>query len=224
MAVKDLSQNLNLNIPNQISNLWILDTYNDLILLLETIIVIRVLLIIFNLWINWWNQNFTHWIFIEFVWTLRPVIILIILGIPSIKMLYIIEFQNFCSRLNLKIVGHQWFWEYSFPEFNICLNRYPKISSDLFRLGERDLIVLPYKTSIRLLVTSRDVIHSWTVPSLGLKIDANPGRLNFIRIFALSRGKYIGQCSELCGAYHSWIPIYLETTTNLMFSNFLKRF
>lgn len=147
---------------------------------------------------------------------------LIFLGIPSLKILYIIEIYNFSSYLSLKVLGHQWYWEYRFSEFILTLIRYPKKISRLVRIGESTLLCLPIKCKIRVLISSFDVIHSWSLPSIGLKIDACPGRLNFFIIIIVQPSKHVGQCRELCGSYHSWIPIFLEVTTLNLFFEWIK--
>ncbi len=173
---------------------------------------------------NFWFQNFKHWIILETIWTVTPVFVLLLLGFPSIKIVYSIELTNFFSNLTLKIIGFQWYWNYRFPEYEIQFDRYPKIISELFRLGESDLLVLPILVNIRFLISSNDVIHSWTLPSLSIKIDAIPGRLNLLRSQISFIGKHIGQCSELCGNYHSWIPIYVERTSIKIFTEWIKVF
>lgn len=171
---------------------------------------------------NKWFQNLKHWIFLELIWTITPVLILLLLGLPSIKILYRRELSNFSRSINIKVIGHQWYWEYSFPEFMVSFNSYPKMLINIFRLGERDVLIVPFKRRIRILLSSEDVIHAWAIPSANLKIDATPGRLNFMNLYFYLGGKHIGQCSELCGNYHSWIPIYLEVTSSGLFREWLK--
>jgi len=191
------------------------------VLILELIVSILVGGILFIIVSNKWPLQFSHWIILELVWTVRPVRVLVFLGFPSLKNLYQIEIYYF-NNINLKVTGHQWYWEYSIPELKVTQDCYPLNKALLYRIGETERLVLPYKCGIRRLITSQDVIHSWSLPSLGFKLDACPGRLNYFIINRLNRGFIIGQCSELCGAYHSWIPIKLEFTRISLFISYYK--
>jgi cytochrome c oxidase subunit 2 len=130
-------------------------------------------------------------------------------------------------RLTIKTVGHQWYWSYEYSDFlNLEFDSYILPTEELnrgdFRLLDVDnRIVVPTETSVRLLITSADVIHSWAVPSLGIKTDAIPGRLNQIGFFIKYPGVYYGQCSEMCGANHSFIPIVLEAVAMKDFTSWL---
>nr|YP_010713551.1 cytochrome c oxidase subunit II [Purpuradusta gracilis]WDA98683.1 cytochrome c oxidase subunit II [Purpuradusta gracilis] len=152
---------------------------------------------------------------IETIWTIIPAIILVFLALPSLRLLYLLDEVGDCS-LTVKSIGHQWYWSYEYSDFlNIEFDSYMVPTNELeagdFRLLEVDhRVVLPTQTDIRVLVTSADVIHSWTVPSLGVKADAIPGRLNQLSFFIKYPGVFYGQCSEICGANHSFMPIVLE--------------
>jgi len=152
---------------------------------------------------------------IETIWTVIPAIILIFLALPSLRLLYLLDEVGDC-RLTVKSIGHQWYWSYEYSDFlNIEFDSYMVPTNELergdFRLLEVDhRVVLPTQTDIRVLVTSADVIHSWTVPSLGVKADAVPGRLNQLSFYVKYPGVFYGQCSEICGANHSFIPIVVE--------------
>nr|QFG38883.1 cytochrome c oxidase subunit II [Pararetifusus carinatus] len=152
---------------------------------------------------------------IETIWTIMPAFILIFLALPSLRLLYLLDEIGDCS-LTVKSIGHQWYWSYEYSDFSdIEFDSYMIPSDELelgnFRLLEVDhRLVLPIQTDIRILVTSADVIHSWTVPSLGVKVDAIPGRLNQLGFFVKYPGIFYGQCSEICGANHSFMPIVLE--------------
>jgi len=152
---------------------------------------------------------------IETIWTIVPAFILIFLALPSLRLLYLLDEVGDCN-LTLKSIGHQWYWSYEYSDFlNIEFDSYMIPTSDLesgdFRLLEVDhRVLLPVGTDIRVLVTSADVIHSWTVPSLGVKADAIPGRLNQLSFCIKYPGIFYGQCSEICGANHSFIPIVVE--------------
>uniref|UniRef100_A0AB39CBU9 Cytochrome c oxidase subunit 2 n=1 Tax=Cymatium sp. TaxID=3160661 RepID=A0AB39CBU9_9CAEN len=152
---------------------------------------------------------------IETIWTIIPAFILIFLALPSLRLLYLLDEVGDCS-LTVKSIGHQWYWSYEYSDFlNIEFDSYMIPTNELepgdFRLLEVDhRVVLPTQTDIRVLVTSADVIHSWTVPSLGVKADAIPGRLNQLSFYVKYPGVFYGQCSEICGANHSFMPIVLE--------------
>nr|UFI48570.1 cytochrome c oxidase subunit II [Amalda fuscolingua] len=152
---------------------------------------------------------------IETIWTIVPAIILIFLALPSLRLLYLLDEVGNCS-LSVKTIGHQWYWSYEYSDFSsIEFDSYMIPTNELspgdFRLLEVDhRMVLPTQTDIRILVTSADVIHSWTVPSLGVKVDAVPGRINQLGFFIKYPGVFYGQCSEICGANHSFMPIVVE--------------
>lgn len=151
---------------------------------------------------------------IEIVWTLAPVFILFRIAFPSLQALYLLD-DPFAPRITLKAVGHQWYWSYEYSDFpSLEFDSYmiPAIDNpESNRLLETDnSVVLPTNTQIRVITTGADVIHSWTVPALGVKADAIPGRLNQI-IFMLDRpGIFYGQCREICGANHRFMPIKIE--------------
>nr|VFU78740.1 cytochrome c oxydase subunit 2 [Proasellus cavaticus] len=155
---------------------------------------------------------------IEVIWTILPAVILIFVALPSLRLLYLLDEVNQPS-VTLKATGHQWYWSYEYSDFsNIEFDSYMTPTMNLeygdFRLLEVDnRVTLPQSFQIRLLVTASDVLHSWSVPSLGVKVDAVPGRLNQLS-FTMSRpGIFYGQCSEICGANHSFMPIVLESVT-----------
>nr|NP_008604.1 cytochrome c oxidase subunit II [Erinaceus europaeus]QEI26333.1 cytochrome c oxidase subunit II [Erinaceus europaeus] len=152
---------------------------------------------------------------IETVWTILPAIILILIALPSLRILYLMDEMNNPS-LTMKTLGHQWYWSYEYSDFeDLSLDSYMIPTSDLnlgmFRLLEVDnRIILPTNTTTRILVSSEDVLHSWAIPSLGIKTDAIPGRLNQATLMITRPGVYYGQCSEICGANHSFMPITIE--------------
>ena len=164
---------------------------------------------------------------IEVIWTLIPAIILILIAVPSLFLLYSID-ENLEPSLTIKIIGHQWYWSYEYSNFIpiIEFDSYMISTLDLnngdFRLLETDNdLVLPVNTDIKLIVSSADVIHCWTVPSLGVKIDAIPGRLNQINFNINRPGKFFGQCSELCGLNHSFMPISINSVSQEKFINWV---
>nr|YP_001382311.1 cytochrome c oxidase subunit II [Vampyroteuthis infernalis]BAF73639.1 cytochrome oxidase subunit II [Vampyroteuthis infernalis] len=152
---------------------------------------------------------------IETIWTMLPSIILLLLALPSLRLLYLLDETN-NPLLTIKVLGHQWYWSYEYSDFmNIEFDSYMIPSNELtlgqFRLLETDHhLIIPMKTNTRMIISSTDVIHSWTIPSLGVKVDAIPGRLNQLMLHPSRPGLFYGQCSEICGANHSFMPITLE--------------
>lgn len=152
---------------------------------------------------------------VETIWTILPAIILIIIALPSLRILYIMDEIN-NPYLTVKTMGHQWYWSYEYTDYeDLTFDSYIIPTQDLkpgeLRLLEVDnRVVLPIELTIRILISSEDVLHSWAVPSLGLKTDAIPGRLNQTTLLSTRPGLYYGQCSEICGSNHSFIPIVLE--------------
>nr|YP_009026960.1 cytochrome c oxidase subunit II [Cherax crassimanus]CDN96567.1 cytochrome c oxidase subunit 2 [Cherax crassimanus] len=178
----------------------------------------------FNLFINRFlleNQE------IEIIWTILPAIILIFIAMPSLRLLYLLDETN-NSSITIKTIGHQWYWSYEFSDFlNIEFDSYmtPYNSEDTsnFRLLDVDnRVPVPFNTQIRLIISAADVIHSWTVPSLGVKADAVPGRLNQISFMVNRPGLFYGQCSEICGANHSFMPILIESISVDSFLNWIS--
>nr|AAY55997.1 cytochrome c oxidase subunit II [Brachycaudus helichrysi] len=164
---------------------------------------------------------------IEFIWTATPPIILIFIAMPSLHLLYLMD-EIKCPILTIKIFGHQWFWSYEYSDFsNIEFESYMinDLNKESFRLIEVDnKTIIPFKFNIRLLISSDDVIHSWTIPSLAIKIDAIPGRMNQINLFMNRPGMYFGQCSEICGINHSFMPIQIESINLNKFIYWIKNF
>nr|ATE51049.1 cytochrome oxidase subunit II [Embiratermes brevinasus] len=165
---------------------------------------------------------------IETVWTIAPAVILVFIAIPSLRLLYLMdEIHN--PAMTLKTVGHQWYWSYEYSDFTkLEFDSYMMQQEDhqinTFRLLDTDnRIVLPMNSPIRMIVTAADVLHSWTVPSLGVKTDATPGRLNQVS-FSINRpGLLYGQCSEICGANHSFMPIVIESVSTNQFVNWVSK-
>jgi len=164
---------------------------------------------------------------IETVWTVVPIIILLFIAFPSLYLLYIIE-DVVAPILRVKVIGHQWYWEYQYSNswFNYSFDSYlvyEKSDSPLYHALDVDnRLVLPTSSNIMFLITSADVLHSWTVPSLGVKADAIPGRLNYVSSSSSSSGVYYGQCREICGSNHSYMPIVVEFTPINEYLKYLK--
>nr|AQP30103.1 cytochrome c oxidase subunit 2 [Microtermes sp. A TB-2017] len=163
---------------------------------------------------------------IETIWTIAPAIILVFIAMPSLRLLYLMdEVHN--PVLTLKTVGHQWYWSYEYSDFTkLEFDSYmaQDQQTDTFRLLDTDnRIVLPTNSPIRMIVTAADVLHSWTVPSLGVKTDATPGRLNQVSFSVNRPGLLYGQCSEICGANHSFMPITIESVATNQFINWVSK-
>nr|YP_009107530.1 cytochrome c oxidase subunit II [Enoplometopus debelius]AIU44727.1 cytochrome c oxidase subunit II [Enoplometopus debelius] len=166
---------------------------------------------------------------IEIIWTILPAIILIFIALPSLRLLYLLDEVNNPS-ITLKTIGHQWYWSYEYSDFlQIEFDSYMIPSNEMSESGFRLLdvdnrTVLPMNTQIWMLVTAADVIHSWTVPALGVKADAVPGRLNQISFMISRPGLFYGQCSEICGANHSFMPIVIESISVNSFLNWISSY
>jgi len=164
---------------------------------------------------------------IEIIWTVLPAIVLVFIALPSLRLLYILDEVNSPS-VTIKTVGHQWYWSYEYSDFlEVEFDAYIVPTADLesngFRLLDVDnRTVVPINSQIRILVNAADVIHSWTVPALGVKVDAVPGRLNQTRFLINRPGLFYGQCSEICGANHSFIPIVVERVNISTFLNWIS--
>nr|ABB01980.1 cytochrome oxidase subunit II [Maoricicada mangu mangu] len=163
---------------------------------------------------------------IEFIWTLLPAMTLIFIALPSLRLLYMLDEIN-NPLLTLKVIGHQWYWSYEYSDFfDVEFDSYMKSMIDMknneFRLLDVDnRVILPFNIQIRLLISSFDVIHSWAMPSMSLKVDAVPGRLNQMGMLIIRPGISYGQCSEICGANHSFMPIVIESISMKMFIDWL---
>lgn len=191
--------------------------FHDHALLILIIIVTLVGYFIVSLTLNRLvNRYLLDGQIIEIIWTVFPALILVTIALPSLRLLYLID-EVTEPALTVKTIGHQWYWRYEYSDFGkIEFDSYmvpeDQLELDGFRLLEVDnRVVLPYLTQIRLLVRAADVIHSWTVPGLGVKADAIPGRLNQLNLLFNRPGVFYGQCSEICGANHRFIPIRVES-------------
>nr|YP_011021621.1 cytochrome c oxidase subunit II [Paraschizogynium plumachela]WQM21752.1 cytochrome c oxidase subunit II [Paraschizogynium plumachela] len=162
---------------------------------------------------------------IEIIWTIFPAIMLIFIAIPSLRLLYLME-ESFSPSISIKVIGHQWYWSYEYPDFNTSFDSFMIPSTEMslnnFRLLDVDnRLIIPFNMNTRFLITAADVIHSWTIPTLGMKVDAVPGRINQLSSLAKRPGLFFGQCSEICGANHSFMPISMEITSPMNFMNWI---
>lgn len=168
-------------------------------------------------------SSLTHGTLIEIIWTITPAFILLIIAIPSFSLLYAMD-EIISPAITVKTLGHQWYWSYEYSDYlnedneAIVYDSYIIPEEDLengqLRLLEVDnRMVIPVNTHVRVIVSAADVLHSWAVPSLGVKCDAIPGRLNQISLFVKREGLYFGQCSEICGINHAFMPIVVEAVS-----------
>nr|QTA71658.1 cytochrome c oxidase subunit 2 [Lens contradens] len=165
---------------------------------------------------------------LEIVWTLLPFVLLFCLGLPSIKLLYLMDDAGL-PETTIKVVGHQWYWSYEYVDMRGSSYSYDSymlnesmLEEDSYRLFEVDnRCVAPRMVKMRGLVTSSDVIHSWAIPSSGVKVDSVPGRVNQVGLCFLRAGVYYGQCSELCGVNHSFMPICVECVSVNAYSKWI---
>jgi len=194
------------------------------VLLLLIIVVVR-----FNARANPVPSKTTHNTLLEVVWTLIPVVVLVLVAIPSLKMLYYVD-RTTEAEMTIKVVGHQWFWTYEYPDdgnFTVVSNIVKDDKGNFAgnpRLLETDnAIVLPVDTNIKILTASTDVIHSWAVPAFGVKMDAVPGRINetWVRIDKI--GTFYGQCSQLCGQNHAYMPIEVKSVSKEDFAAWVQQ-
>ncbi len=208
-----------------------INIFHDYIIILLTLILFFVIYIFACVMLSRGLDKFiTESHFLELIWTVSPIVLLFFIAYPSLQLLYLTEDSIDCSVV-VKAVGHQWYWEYQYNSldlhfsFDSYIINYANLDTNftLYRnLDVDNRIVLPINLRSLILVTSADVLHSWTIPSLGVKADAIPGRLNQLVLSPLYSGVYYGQCSELCGSNHSFIPITLEAISGEDFISWLK--
>jgi cytochrome c oxidase subunit II len=201
-----------------------IESFHDLLLWIITLISIFVLVLLayvcfrFRASGNAAPSRRTHNTLLEIAWTAIPVLILVVIAIPSFKLLY---YQDVVpdAELTVKAVGHQWYWSYEYPDNgDFAFDAYMVADDDLQAgqprlLATDNALVLPVGTDIRLLVTATDVLHSWAMPAFGVKMDAVPGRINETWFNIQAPGMYYGQCSELCGDFHGFMPIMIHAVS-----------
>ena len=198
--------------------------FHDLLLIVITVIAVFVLILLiyvmvkFNAKANPTPTKTTHNTLIEVLWTVVPIIILVVLAVPSFKLLY---HQDVVPKadMTIKAIGHQWYWSYEYPDhgdftFDALMLEEDELEEGQLRLLETDTeVVVPVNATVRVLVTADDVLHAWAVPSLYVKMDAVPGQINETWFKADKEGVYYGQCSELCGNRHGFMPIKVRVVS-----------
>nr|YP_009922400.1 cytochrome c oxidase subunit II [Malaza fastuosus]QNA48411.1 cytochrome c oxidase subunit II [Malaza fastuosus] len=220
----------NLNLQNSASPLMeqiiFFHDHTLIILLMITILVTYLMLsLFFNKYIN---RFLLEEQMIELIWTILPTFTLIFIALPSLRLLYLLDELN-NPLITLKSIGHQWYWSYEYSDFydiqfDSYMIQFPENNNNFRLLDVDNRVAIPMNNQIRILVTATDVIHSWTIPSLGVKIDANPGRLNQTNFFINRPGIFYGQCSEICGANHSFMPIVIESINIKNFINWINNY
>nr|YP_009503512.1 cytochrome c oxidase subunit II [Abroscelis anchoralis]AWX64120.1 cytochrome c oxidase subunit II [Abroscelis anchoralis] len=206
-----------------------LSFFHDHTLMILTMITVLVGYLMSSLFFNKYiNRYLLEGQLIEIIWTILPAVTLVFIALPSLRLLYLLD--EICNPLlTLKSIGHQWYWSYEYSDFKkIEFDSYMISTNDLpsngFRLLDVDnRVVMPFNSQIRVLVTAMDVIHSWTIPAMGVKTDATPGRLNQTSFFMNRPGLFFGQCSEICGTNHSFMPIVIESVPMINFINWITK-
>jgi cytochrome c oxidase subunit 2 len=201
--------------------------FHDHSIIILVVITLLIIYIILNIKINLLSNRFLlEGQEIETIWTVLPALILLFIALPRLRLLYLLE-EVFEPGIRIKITGHQWYWSYEYSDFNIRFDSFiipqTDIENDSFRLLDVDTrLVIPFNLNRRFLVTAADVIHAWTIPALGIKVDAVPGRINQLTAIPYCPGIFFGQCSEICGVNHRFIPISIEITSVKNFLNWLN--
>ena len=205
--------------------------------LMVTIIIVIITAFVFGLmaWIvvrynkkrNPTPSKTTHNTMLEVIWTVVPVIILLVIAVPSFRLLYFTDKVE-DADMTLKAIGHQWYWSYEYPDhgdftFDAIMLEEDELEEGQPRLLATDeAVVLPVGAKIRLLTTADDVIHSWAIPAFGVKMDSVPGRVNETWFQINREGTYYGQCSELCGTLHGFMPIMIEAVSQEEFDAWVE--
>lgn len=201
------------NFPSSFIMQCVWNIHDHVIIFLVSIILIVLLNLSFTLYSKAFTLSFSENHQLERVWTIIPFILLVFIAFPSLLTLYILDRCFFCG-ITVGITGHQWYWRYLYKDlldFEFDSYILPADASSIRLLDVDNRLILPRRTPLRFLLTSADVIHSWTLPCAGAKIDAVPGRINQFCLSLKRTGVFFGQCSEICGANHRFIPIVVES-------------
>lgn len=210
----------------------IIDLHHDIVFFMLVVLIFVMWMMARTLYFFHQSNNpipakIIHGTFIEIAWTIAPSLVLILIAIPSFALLYSLD-EVIDPAITIKAIGHQWYWSYEYSDYNdpkegvmssaINFESYmipeDELEEGQYRMLEVDnRVVVPVNTHVRLIITSADVIHSWAVPSLGIKCDAVPGRLNQTSMFITREGVFYGQCSEICGVSHGMMPINVEAVS-----------
>ncbi len=202
--------------------LWIITAIAAFVLLLMIYVFIR-----FNARANPEPQQFSHNTLLEVIWTAVPILILVLIAIPSLRLLFL---QDVIPEADftIKTTGYQWYWGYEYPDHGIGEYFANMVPEEALAEGQPRLlatdnpVVVPVGATVRLLVTAGDVLHNWAMPPFGIKMDAVPGRMNETWFQALEEGTYYGQCSELCGQLHAFMPIEVRVVSQREFNTWVR--
>lgn len=214
----------------------IVDLHHDVMFFLVLVIAFvswilsRIVFLFGNKNTAWVRVAFAHHTKLEQIWTYIPAVILLLIAAPSFSLLYCID-ALVEPKITMKVIGHQWYWSYETTDMvsakDVNFDSY-MVAEDELKLGGLRLLevdnrlVLPVRTNIRMIITAADVLHSWTIPAFGLKLDAVPGRLNQVSLYINRAGTFYGQCSELCGVNHSFMPIVVDAVTVEEYINWIN--
>ena len=214
-----------------------INSFHDI--LLWVIIAISIFVLVLLVYIMWrfsesrnpTPTRTTHNTTVEILWTVIPVVILVVIAVPSFKLLYLGDVVP-KADLTIKAIGHQWYWSYEYPDngnftFDATMieekEDLAKTKNKLRLLETDNSVVVPVDTTVRVIVTAADVLHAWAVPAFGVKLDGVPGRLNETWFKATKIGTYYGQCSELCGVRHGFMPIRVEVVSKQDYEAWVKK-
>lgn len=213
----------------------VIDFHGMLMVIISIITAVVVALVLFTLWRFRAKRNpnpskTTHNTLLEIIWTVIPCLILVIIIVPSMKMLYYMDRTNE-PEMTLKVTGYQWYWGYEYPDHgDISFLSYMVSDEEIKEddgqqrlLSVDNPVYLPVDTNIRILITAADVLHSFAVPAFGIKKDAVPGRINETWVNITKEGTYYGQCSELCGKNHAYMPTEIRAVSKEKFAQWVEQ-
>ncbi len=211
-----------------------LNDFHNMLLVIITVIAVFVTLLLiyvmvkFNAKANPTPRTTTHNTLLEVLWTAIPILILVVIAIPSFKLLYYADSTK-DAEMTIKAIGHQWYWSYEYPDNGDFTFDASMLGDDELKPGQPRLlatdesVVIPVNTNIRLLIAASDVIHAWAIPAFGVKLDGVPGRLNETWVRVEKEGTYYGQCSELCGTGHGFMPIQVKVVSKEAFKAWVEK-
>ena len=203
--------------------MWVITAISVFVLALLLIVIFR-----FNEKANPVPAKWSHNSLLEVVWTAIPVLVLVVVAVPSYRLLYFMD-RTSEAEMTLKVTGNQWYWTYEYPDSEVSFDALALMAEEIdpakgqHRMLETDEhVVLPVDTNIRILFTATDVIHAWTIPAFGVKLDNMPGRINESWTRVTVPGRYYGQCSELCGVDHSNMPIVVDVVSKADYATWIE--
>lgn len=236
MAAEGIPRNWQLGLQEAVTPIMErIDGFHDLIMWIITGIVLLVLgllvyvMVRFNARANPVPSKTTHNTAVEVAWTVIPILILLVIAVPSFRLLYFDRTIPEDVDMTIKAIGNQWYWTYEYPDadgltFDSLLVEEADLQEGQPRLLTVDNdVVVPVNKTVRVIVTATDVMHNWAIPAFGMKMDAIPGRLNEAWFRAEKTGTYYGQCSELCGQRHAFMPIAVRVVSDAEYAEWLEQ-